>query len=83
MHNVVPEHARRAGVRPQQCRQDPQGGCLSGAVGTEHAVDAAAGDRQADAVDCLIRSEPLAEAGGLDGEIAAELSCAYWACEPM
>ena len=50
-HDVVPEHARRAGVRAQQRREHPDRRRLAGAVRAEHAVDRAAAHGQVDAVD--------------------------------
>jgi hypothetical protein len=73
-NDVVPEHARRPGVRAQQRGQHLDGGRLAGAVRPEDAVDRAAGDREIDAVDGARRAEVLHEARGLDGEGG---SCAH------
>ena len=66
--DVVAEHAGAAGVRAQQRGEHADRRRLAGAVGAEHAVDGAGGDREVDAVDGAGGSEGLAEAGGLDGE---------------
>ena len=66
--DVVPEHARVAGVRAQERREHADRRRLAGAVGSEHPIDGAARDREVDAVDGAGLPEALDEPGGLDRE---------------
>jgi hypothetical protein len=66
--DVAAEYARRAGVRLEQRREDPDRGRLPGAVRPEDAVDGAGADGEVDAVDGAHVAERLHEAGGLDRE---------------
>ena len=66
--DVVAQHPRAAGVRPQQRGEHADRRRLAGTVGPEHAVDRAARDREVDAVDGSGLPEALDEPGGLDGE---------------
>src|SRR5699024_2809258 len=64
--HVVPQHSRVAGIGAQQGREHPDHGGLTGPVGSEHAVDAAAADLQVDAVDGDRVAELLHQRLGLD-----------------
>ncbi len=66
-----------AGVGLQQRREHPDRGRLARAVGPEHAIDRALGDRQIDAVDRARLAEALREAGGLDRQGMSGLAASW------
>src|SRR5207248_8704534 len=57
LHNIEPENGASSAVRQEQRADDPDEGGLAGTVGADHAVNLAAADLEADAVDnlhCLV-----------------------------
>ena len=65
-HDVVPEHARGAGVGAEERREHPHRRRLAGAVRAQDSIDRAAADGQVDAVDRASLAEGLDQARGLD-----------------
>jgi hypothetical protein len=68
LDDVVAEHAGRAGVGPDQRREDADGGGLACAVRAQHAVDRSRPDGEVDPVDRARLAERLGEARGFDRE---------------
>jgi hypothetical protein len=68
--HVVAEQADRAGRRLGQPEQQPDEGGLAGPVGTEEPKGGSPRDLQVDALESGAVPELLAEAGGVDGQVA-------------
>jgi hypothetical protein len=72
LDDVVPGHARRAGRRSQQRREDPDEGRLARAVGPQEAVDLPVEDFEVQAVDgadaALVGPDEVVD---LDGRMGA------------
>jgi hypothetical protein len=67
--DVDAEHGCVSGVRPQDGRQDADGGRLAGSVGTEQSEHRSGRNRQIDSVERVHVTEVFDETLGDDGEI--------------